>query len=251
MKTLCLLLAAASIVVSGTRVDAANVLAGTVSEIEGKVTATDTEGKARQLAVQSEVFLNDKIVTDAGAKVEILLTDNSELSQGENGEMVINDYVFGDDAGKKAGCTLKCVKGLFRILTGKIVEMNPDQFRVQTRMATIGIRGCELGFEVGEEDEDVYVFDLPEGHSIEVEQTSGGDTRERRLTIRKAGAAVAIRRRMALKERAFTTEEKDKFFKRALLRRALLKREAIREKLGGEPKPDAKHKPLLRPKAKR
>ena len=252
MKRFHVLLAVASLAASYTWAAVENTVAGTVSEVEGKVTATDAGGQVRQLKAESSVFLNDKILTGAGAKVEILLTDSSEISQGENGEMDINEYVFEDNARQEASCTLKCMKGLFRVLTGRIVQMNPERFQVQTRMATIGIRGCELGFLVGEEDEDVYVFDLPEGHSIEVEQTAGGTDAARRLVIRKIGTTVSLKRRMAMRERTFTAEEKEQFFKRTLLRRVLQKREAMRrniEKPAEAAKPGAKPKPLHRPKA--
>ena len=252
MKTLCALITAAAFLICPTTAEAVNTVVGTVTEMEGQVTATDDTGKTRQLQAESEVFLNDKIATATGARVEILLNDNSEISQGENGEMIIDQYVYEDASKEDVNCALKCVKGLFRILTGKIVDMNPERFQVQTRMATIGIRGCELGFVAGEDDEDIYVFDLPEGHSVEVEQTTGGAGAKRRLTIRKAGTAISVSRRAALKERLFSADEKERFFKRALLRRALQRREAMRnnaEKPGEAAKPEAKLKRILRSKA--
>jgi len=46
--------------------------------------------------------------------------------------------------------------------------MNPDRFKVTTRMATIGIRGCELGFKITKESENVYVINLAGKETVRI-----------------------------------------------------------------------------------
>jgi hypothetical protein len=82
--------------------------------------------------------------------------------------MTIDEYVY-TPGGKKSNCALRFVRGVFRVITGQITKLNPERFRVKTRMATIGIRGCDLGFTVTELAEDVYVIAFHEaGESVVV-----------------------------------------------------------------------------------
>ncbi|OGV57642.1 MAG: hypothetical protein A2283_02850 [Lentisphaerae bacterium RIFOXYA12_FULL_48_11] len=70
------------------------------------------------------------------------------------------------------------MKGVFRVVTGKITKINPERFRVRTKMATIGIRGCDVGFFVTEQSANVYVISLKGKESITVvarDKAGGGE----------------------------------------------------------------------------
>lgn len=220
-----LFLDAISAQASDTSVISSRVVVGRVSDMEGQVKASAPNGQSRALNVDSEIFLNDRIVTVSKSKVMITLSDESEMSQGENAEMVIDQYVYMTGGGKKDdNCAVNLVQGVFRVITGKIVQLNPERFKVKTKMATIGIRGCDLGFRISVDDEDAYVFDLPAGHSVEIEQTVGADPgipAKQRLTIQNSGQVVSIVRNKVLKARPFSVDERKRFLDNALPVRAL------------------------------
>ncbi|TFH18003.1 MAG: hypothetical protein E4H02_01310 [Lentisphaerales bacterium] len=136
---------------------------GRVVAITGEAHAVAPGGVQRRLRLKSPIALNDKVLTEEGAKVQIMLADDSVVSAGENSEMVIDEYVYNPGKAKDNGFAMKIVKGVFRVITGKITELNPDRFRVKTRMATIGIRGCDLGFSVTDKGDDVYIIDIHGG----------------------------------------------------------------------------------------
>jgi len=188
---------------------------GQVNTIEGSATATGVDKKERKLELKSDIFLNDRIVTGVGAKIQIKFADDTEIFQGEKSEMTIDEYVYDPKAKKESSCSVKMAKGVFRTITGTITDMNPERFKVQTKMATIGIRGCELGFRLQKNREDIYIINLPEGDSIIIEKLVAGETGkggvisvvDRMMSVVNDGVAVSISPSSSLSERPVTPSE--------------------------------------------
>ena len=189
---------------------------GSVIVAKGSCFAVRQNGTSRKLAVKSPIFLNDRIVTKAGSSIQIMLKDDSVISQGEKSELVIDEYVYKAPAKKdNVKSTIKAVKGLFRVVTGKITSLNPERFKVKTRMATVGIRGCEVGFKLQAKREDIYIIHLPPGKSILIEKsavateivTDAAKDMEDILTIVRQGVVVSIEEGGGLQKRDMTTQE--------------------------------------------
>ena len=150
---------------------------GMVVAIQGTVTATDSQNVVRTLAMKSEIELNDTIKTGAKSRVQIMMIDDSLVSVGESSEMVIDEYVYNPNTATDNAFSAKLGKGVFRTVTGKITDLNPDRFKVKTRRATIGIRGCDLGFDTTSDKEDrVAVIAIPQGKKIIITATKSGAT---------------------------------------------------------------------------
>lgn len=194
---------------------AAEKAIGQIISLEGLAKATGVDNRERDLALKAEVFLNDRIVTPVGSKLQIRFSDDTVISQGEKSEMTIDQYIYSPGAKQDVNCSLKMMRGVFRAITGKITEMNPERFKVKTNLATIGIRGCELGFRLQPNREDVYVINLPPGHSIIMEKIiadeagKGGvlGAGDRVLRVVNDGVAVTISASASLVERSFTPAE--------------------------------------------
>jgi hypothetical protein len=60
------------------------------------------------------------------------------------------------------------------VVTGAITDSNPNRFKVKMRMATIGIRGCDLAFKSDGTQEDAYVLDLGNMKSVQIATTTDG-----------------------------------------------------------------------------
>lgn len=147
---------------------------GNVIAVQGKASATSVDGKARILRLKSPISMQDRIVTQGNTRLQIMFVDDSIISLGPSSEMTIDEYIYSPKNKKKSGSTFGFVRGIFRVVTGKITELNPDRFKVKTRMATIGIRGCELGFRIRLEQEDIYVLELPTGREIVIRGVNQG-----------------------------------------------------------------------------
>lgn len=146
---------------------------GLIISVEGSATAIDEAGGVRTLANQSKVFLNDTIVTGEKAKLQVVFTDDTIFSQGENSEMKIDQYAYNPNVKDENEFGVKLKSGIFRTITGNIPRINEDRFEVQTSRTTIGIRGCELGFETGTAEDRVLVFTVPAGKKIFVSPKKG------------------------------------------------------------------------------
>ena len=143
--------------------------AGQVIALEGHATATGMDGQERSLAIKSPIYMGDTLATAARSKLQILFDDDSIVSQGENSRMTIDEFVY-DPTQKGSGrCALKLASGVFRAVTGKITEERPENFKVRTRMATIGIRGCEVAFNITQQSETIFVIELPDNRRVVVQ----------------------------------------------------------------------------------
>jgi len=147
---------------------------GRVTAVSGDAKATGEDGKRRTLAMRSNIYLNDVVVTKDDSRVQICFRDNTTISQGENGQIKIDKYVYDPTDKKKNSFFGTVIKGAFRIVTGKITELNPDKFKVRTRMATVGIRGCGVGIFATSGSVQVFSLELSDGSVITIDFVAGG-----------------------------------------------------------------------------
>lgn len=149
---------------------------GSAKAIQGQVSAVGPEG-ARTLSIGSPVFKGDTLSTAKGSGGSIQFLDKTVLNVGEGSKVSLDQYVY--DADKGSGQALfKMAQGTFRAVTGEIVKQNPESFKMQSPLATIGIRGTETAHTVpgpgqgeGSETHLVMVFD---GKPVIVQPLGGG-----------------------------------------------------------------------------
>lgn len=177
---------------------------GQIIAIEGTAQARDAKGTLRVLHLNAPVFIGDEIATLQGSKVQVFLLDDTTLSQGENSILVLDEYVY-DPQREEDGAVIRFVRGVFRSVTGRITEVNPDRFKIRTGKAVIGVRGCDLMFEITEQSESMYVVELPSGRFILVDITVPG-ARDRYRAVRRSGRVVHVRGDGRYSERNFRAQ---------------------------------------------
>jgi len=155
---------------------------GRIVSIRGTVYATDTRGNRRVLALESWIFAHDRVDTDKGARITIRFRDGSTLSQGESTTVVVDEYVYDGRTCDNSCFAVRFIRGVCRIITGAIAEVNPNRFEVKTRMATVGIRGCDLAFRSSLDRDDIYVIDLAGKKLVRVNTTADGSSMVNVLT---------------------------------------------------------------------
>ena len=148
--------------------------AGVISQVSGVAYRNKASGSRFKLSVNDKVFVKDHIETDKDSGLLIVFIDSTRLSLGEKTSCVIDDFMFDKSAQTDSGFGLRLIQGACRVVTGLITTLNPDRFRVETRMATIGIRGCELGFQAAPEEEKIYVMGLNSKEAVVVSSTGDG-----------------------------------------------------------------------------
>lgn len=108
----------------------------------------------RELTVGADIFLGDKVVTDAAGLVQIRFSDNTELVVGPNSALTIEDYLLRNDgsAGKLA---VDALSGTFRFITGGAAK---DRYLITTPTGTVGVRGTAFDFTVTAERTTVLLY---------------------------------------------------------------------------------------------
>ncbi len=147
---------------------------GLVVGVQGDVQATAPGGAPRTLKVKDAVYTLDKINTGLGARIQVLFNDDSLFSQGENSEVVLDEYSYDPEHRDNNSLCMRIIRGIARVVTGRITDINPERFKVKTSRATIGIRGCELGFNIQPHFDQIMIIRVPAGRRIIVQNNVPG-----------------------------------------------------------------------------
>ena len=114
-----------------------NAAIGTVTEQTGP-----TEIKRNKDTIPSElqspVEMNDTVTT-ANAKAGITFEDQTQVHITEQSKLVIDNFVY--DSNKGAGkLAVKIALGTVKYTSGQIAKNDPQQVKVETPSATIGVK---------------------------------------------------------------------------------------------------------------
>ncbi len=117
-----------------------NSRVGVAAGVKGSVQLARDGGVGQVVSSGAEIFLGDKISTDAKGGLQILLLDQTTFTIGANSSIVVDQFIYdpATDAGK---VSVRVVEGTFRFITGKIAKKNPENMQVDLPNGTIGVRG--------------------------------------------------------------------------------------------------------------
>ena len=156
---------------------AAESPAGRVELVTGSVSLL-RGGASSVVKTADPVLVDDTLTTAPDGHAVVRFADDTLLVLGQSSKAKIDTYVYG---GPSSRLLFKFAKGSFRAITGKIVQVNPQAFNMQTPLATLGIRGSDVFALVAPETESIGALELGPGHSLEVQSQKGA------ATIREAG----------------------------------------------------------------
>lgn len=118
----------------------------------------------------SEIFQEDIIETLQNSKVQVRFLDDTVITLGANSTLNVQEYVAPTQSSSpkaKFGFS----KGTFKTITGKIGKIAPQNFTLQTKTATIGIRGTIVVGALGDSGDEIGCLQ----GSIEVKPLGGGE----------------------------------------------------------------------------
>lgn len=125
---------------------------GKVIWVKGTFKATMPNKEVRVLQKASVIYLHDTLTTDAGAQAQIAFTDNTLMTFRPDTKFFIDQYDYqpqGKKEGKGVGkYVMNLIEGGFRTVTGAIAKENPDDYKVNTPVATIGVRGTDYSIYI-------------------------------------------------------------------------------------------------------
>jgi hypothetical protein len=135
-------LGAASLALLLATAECAAATAGFVKVAEG--TATVTRGNQTMPAAPGlPLEEGDVLKTGADGQLGVVLRDDTRVSLGPDTEVRIDRFVFAPAQGQLA-LVLKMARGVAAYVSGKIAQLSPDAVRVETPVATVGVRGTRF-----------------------------------------------------------------------------------------------------------
>lgn len=127
------------------------------------VSPAEVSGKPRteRLPVRSgmEMFLQDQITTGPGARLQILLLDQTTFTVGPQSEVTIDRFVYDPETGT-GEVAAEVTKGIMRYVSGSVGKNNPENVTLETPAATLGIRGTALFVAAVPDRPDTYFAGL-------------------------------------------------------------------------------------------
>ncbi len=146
---------------------------GKVVQVSGQVTVRGDEG-VRSLDEGDAIFKGDMLVTAEDAGVEVEFSDDTRIDLDENSQVEIDEYVYDSEEPGTGEFLMDMGRGAMRCVSGEIADQNPDEFNVQTPLASIGIRGTVFGVHLAEDGQaDFWVEELGKGHSVVFQDKEG------------------------------------------------------------------------------
>jgi len=118
---------------------------GTVMAVNGEAQIKRIN-KTIHITSGMNLYKGDEIITNKKTKVQVMLNDDTAITIGPNSSFSFLEYFF--DGSKQSTISMKASRGFFRSVTGKIGKIAPERFKVQTNLATIGIRGTDFSVQM-------------------------------------------------------------------------------------------------------
>lgn len=118
---------------------------GRVIWIKGSFTAEMANKEERKLQKMSVIYLKDTLITGPDSQAQIAFTDGTLMTFAAETKFFINKYAFNpkDKKGESGSFFMNLIEGGFRTITGIIAKRNPNNYEVETPVATIGVRGTD------------------------------------------------------------------------------------------------------------
>ncbi|MFP5507062.1 MAG: FecR domain-containing protein [Gammaproteobacteria bacterium] len=165
-----LLLGLSMLLPGGAAVAAAPEPAAQVIVARGAVHAQMPGGERRDLRRRSPVYSGETIVTAAASEVQLRFSDGALLALRAETVFRIDDYRYQTQGGSGDRSVSTLIKGGLRTITGVIGKQDPQAYRVDTPVATIGVRGTH--YEAVMESPESLVLAAWQG-AIEVRNEQG------------------------------------------------------------------------------
>lgn len=129
----------------------ANEKAAIVIVSTGDFYAVNKAQSKRKLQRRSEIYVGDTLITGNDGRSQVRFIDGAIISLRPDTKLRIDDYRYSGNK-KNENSVMTLIKGGFRTITGAIGK---EHYKVNSRMATIGIRGTH--YEAVIQNEQMYV----------------------------------------------------------------------------------------------
>jgi hypothetical protein len=122
---------------------AAPAVAGHVAFINGQVSLTNGNQAARTVQTGDPVYVGDRIQTQADSHLHLRMIDNAFVALRPLSQLVISTYEYDKDQPQASRIRIDLQQGTSRAVSGKGGQAAKHQYRFNTPLAAIGLRGTD------------------------------------------------------------------------------------------------------------
>ena len=145
----------------------------TVVGVSGSARAVRADGSFIELMPGSQLSASDTVSTGANSSVCILFQDDAEISLGADTTIAIKEFSFDSSGATPPAFWIDMAAGVVRSVSGKVVEQNPEAFKLSSPLGVAGIRGTTTIHEIHEGFEIHTVVELGQGHIVVITAHDG------------------------------------------------------------------------------
>ncbi len=120
------------------------VQAGVAAAVKGDVKAVaEADAAVHALKSGDKVFMGDKVETGPDGQLQVLLLDQTVFTLGPLSAVKVDEFIYDpktDDGKVKASM----LKGIFRVVSGKIAHKRSENMSVNLPAGSIGFRGTNV-----------------------------------------------------------------------------------------------------------
>lgn len=128
------------------------------------------EREQQQLAATQSMplLLKDQVITQHDSRTQLRFEDQTIITLGADTQFEVESFI--NEENNKSQAKFNVAKGTFKAITGRIGKVAPNNFKLETRTATIGIRGTIFTGHITEGKEWIATL---QGQIVVTEKQSG------------------------------------------------------------------------------
>ncbi|WP_211237966.1 FecR domain-containing protein [Holophaga foetida] len=115
---------------------------GSIRTLQGPVFLL-REGAERDVTRPERLLEGDVLRTGEGGSLGLLLKDNTSISMGPGSRLALEHFQFAPAQGR-LGLVVRCFRGTMAFVSGLVAKLSPDSVKVETPVATVGVRGTSF-----------------------------------------------------------------------------------------------------------
>lgn len=119
-------------------------VAGVIKAVSGQVSIIrQDEAQPVDAVVNMKLSSGDTVRTGKGASIGLIFRDDAVVSLGPDSEFRIDDFQF-SPLEQKLLFIGRLLHGTINFISGQITRLAPDNVRIETPDATLGVRGTQI-----------------------------------------------------------------------------------------------------------
>jgi hypothetical protein len=117
---------------------------GQVTLVLGKAHIESARNSRQRADAGTEIFVGDQIITQSNGTVLLHFIDDASVSVRQDSHLEIVSYQFDEAKPEDSRVKFNLIHGVTRAISGKAAKAARKQFRLNTPIAAIGVRGTDF-----------------------------------------------------------------------------------------------------------